>query len=971
MLVIAMAFAIVGVGTATTCPTINALSRANLLITSPSQIGTTDSIVYLEGYNSQKSVLLMNMTNAQGPPSGVSPQHWTVVHSTGGVQYYSRTNLIFTAGTSLLVGREGLSGFADGAATVALFLKIVGMTSSENGDTLYVADADDTQKIRVVDVETKFVSSLGVTGPIAISDIKSIARNGAYLFFVDGRQINKISITGGGITNVVGAAGGAGTVSSDGAAAIATFGGPITGFAFTSPSTVGMPAGNGIVISEDSAVPRLRWVPLDGSGETQTLMVAGTNGTTVGESSFTTALLSENPHITSMESVFVVGSTVFIVADAYSSSDAQSTTGVAVLRITAPVCASAPPPPPPPPPPSPTPVACPLWTVAPSLGMALNQSTVDGSGDIARITEIVAWTEVPTGPHAALYVLDVVNANTNKLRFVNAETNSITTQTNFTDSKWLTLTASSTDLFTSTDSRIYKAPLSALASGHSGVFAGGAAQSPGVDSQTATSVRFGKITGMVYLGGMLYVLDADAASSGVGRIRVVNATTGATTSYAQTMNDIGAASRLTADSLVFRSRHQIGVFTPNDPANKLVFVAGFTGTMSPGDESANGIGETLKLGEISSLVPSFMPKAPHTFNGILALDTAAGHAVIRFIPLESPNSPQVNISQTFWAPFGPGEANGNVTVAEFAVARQLMPRIVAGSPSGYLFNSNNGLLRTVTLPSCSPPVSGPSPCHAGHKHPSSTSESCLACGKNTYRPATNTDNTCSPCAPGTGTVVGVTTAPDAGHCKNLTQTVQLPSGTTPEARAVERSAFLKSGPGNGVFANRVTVNTSQIVLLAVDIENAPQSKTGPVRTAVAYVDMQPSGLTFPDGVVLKIQLPAGSVHTDFTINFFDTVADAWVPVTTYLCDAAFPTTVCATVYHFTGFGALLGVPGATESTGKTGVPPAIIAGIVAEIVLFLLAAVLITKFSKTGIPVGTQDDMSNRGSRDWQSLLHA
>jgi hypothetical protein len=223
----------------------------------------------------------------------------------------------------------------------------------------------------------------------------------------------------------------------------------------------------------------------------------------------------------------------------------------------------------------------------------------------------------------------------------------------------------------------------------------------------------------------------------------------------------------------------------------------------------------------------------------------------------------------------------------------------------------------------------------------------------------------------------VVSAPDSGHCKNLTRSVNLPVGTTPEEIAVERSSFRRSGPENGIFANKVTVNTSQIVLRAADIESMPQSRSGIVRVATAYIDMQPSGLMFPDGVLIKIQLPDGLVVADYIIHYFDEPSDMWIAVETFLCDAAFQSTACATVYHFTGFATLAALPGATEPISGAKVPGVVVIALVAELMVFILAVVGITAFENRGNGSFTQhgDTPSssefNALSRDWHRLLRA
>jgi len=630
MLLISVMFAIVSVSMAQTCPTLGSMSVSHNMLYDASPIAGTDTFLYLSGYGGAKDAFIMNTTTGISEDSVFGRGAWVTSHVVGITTYISTQNIIFvvgppgSSGLVMLAGIQYGFGSFDGPLGTGMFSGIKGITSSATGEILYVTDAQTTPRIRTVNTQTGYIATLTVSGSIAITDIGSISRNGNELFFVDGRKIYKIGVSGGIITHVVGCCQLSATLSTDGLGEDASFGGPIKGFAFTSESTVGMPIGSGIVIAEDSTPPRIRWFPLSYSGPTQTLMVARTNGTEFGNTLAPTMRLSDSPHLTSIESVFVHANTVYVFGGAYNAQDELPQVGAAIMNITAPFC---------------------------------------------------------------------------------------------------------------------------------------------------------------------------------------------------------------------------GVTT----------------------------------------YPSTTPTREDT----------------------------------------------------------------------------------------------PGPCQAGYKHPNPLSDTCLACGKNSYRHADNTNNECTVCAHGTGTNAGVVNAPDAGHCKNLTRSVNLPVGTTPEEIAVERSSFRRSGPENGIFANKVTVNTSQIVLRAADIESMPQSKSGIVRVATAFIDMQPSGLMFPDGVLIKIQLPDGLVVADYIIHYFDEPSDTWIAVETFLCDAAFQFTACATVYHFTGFATLAALPGATEPIRGAKAPGVVVITLVAEFMVFILAVVGVTAFSNRGkgsVTPGAGRPYSNNiadSSRDWHSLLRA
>jgi hypothetical protein len=157
----------------------------------------------------------------------------------------------------------------------------------------------------------------------------------------------------------------------------------------------------------------------------------------------------------------------------------------------------------------------------------------------------------------------------------------------------------------------------------------------------------------------------------------------------------------------------------------------------------------------------------------------------------------------------------------------------------------------------------------------------------------------------------------------------------------------------------------------------PQSRSGIVRVATAYIDMQPSGVMFPDGVRIKLQLPDGLVVADYIIHYFDEPSDMWIEVETFLCDAAFQSTACATVYHFTGFATLAALPGATEPIRGAKVPGVVVIALVVELMVFILAVVGITAFENRGngsVNPGRDRASSIKydySSRDWHSLLHA
>jgi hypothetical protein len=553
---------------------------------------------------------------------------------------------------------------------------------------------------------------------------------------------------------------------------------------------------------------------------------------------------------------------------------------------------------------------------------------------------------VRTGSFAGLYIIDG-NESVRRVRIVDPTTNAVTTRSVPTAGVWTALTVTTDTLFYCTAGGVFKAP---LAGGAQVLVAGQVAGGENPADGTGATARFKAIVGIGEHAGTLYVLDRDGNGNEVGRIRIVVVSTGVVTTISTT--DIAKAAHMTTLApgvFAFASDRQIHrLDVTSTPTFSIL--AGQTGDGNIGSNFAEGVGTAANFGEITGLAPMPASQSPHGTVGVVVMDGGGlGNSRVRLIPTGTPTG-AAQLSVTLWLAAGPGHVDGPVATAEFATGNAVAARFLAGAPAGLFVTTNNEILRTLVLPPCGSPGSTPPPrCEHGHRRPESTGV-CTPCGEHKHRAEPDTSNTCTPCEAGTLTDPGVVAAENATFCKNATRPVVRPGDQT-------EADFRNSGPGHGVRANTLTANTTQVVMTVQTNDGAPQSSSGAARTLVAWADLTPSGLSFPDGVLVCFQIPDGTDPTSVTIHFFDVVLDAWV---------ALPTTqrapgvqsVCATFFHFTA-GAVLGnLPaGASASDEPQTNQAAIIIAPLAMVALVVLIVLLSGNNNFFGLGANLQNQL--------------